>query len=160
MKEILLTRGEVAFVDDEAYETLKWYNWYPSYNSVRTPYPVRDYKLSGKLNRVYLHRLIAGLPSGYKIKWKNGNRLDSRMENLSATDPDGTSVQILGFRGISEFNGVSWCAYNGVWEARVRGLHIGYFDNELEAAIRFNERAMEFHLFSEVNDIDVACYQA
>ena len=74
MKEIPLTRGKFALVDDEDYEWLSQWKWYCS----TTGYAVRGCK-----NRIlYMHREIAKTKPGMLTDHINRNKLDNRKENL------------------------------------------------------------------------------
>ena len=60
MKEIKLTQGKVAIVDDTDYEKVKFFKWCASKDN-RTYYAVSLEKINGKWKRVKMHRLILGL---------------------------------------------------------------------------------------------------
>jgi len=81
MKEIPLTQGYVAIVDDEDYESLLQFNWHAC--------PANDggqvyAKRKNEARRtVSMHRQIAGKP-GFVVDHINGNGLDNRRENLRA----------------------------------------------------------------------------
>src|SRR5438477_9778616 len=80
MKEIILTGGEIALVDDEDYDrvsSLKWHLHSEGYAA---------HSASNHRN-VLMHRFILGLTEEDKI-WKadthhlNGNKLDNRRGNI------------------------------------------------------------------------------
>lgn len=94
MREITLSKGKVAIVDDEDFERVSQFNWYASQESRNglKCYAVRralkgepDYR-PGRKTKIRLHRWILGLPAlptdGMVVDHKNGNSLDCRRENL------------------------------------------------------------------------------
>lgn len=79
MKEIPLTKGKFAIVDDEDYEILKGYAWlYSCGYAVRNALRIDQVKLS----TISMHRVIAKTPGPLLTDHKNGNKLDNRKENL------------------------------------------------------------------------------
>lgn len=78
MKEIELTRGCVALVDDEDFEWLNEWAWAITYNS----YAKRDCSINGRRFTVLMHRQILKAPNGIEVDHINGNRLDNRKSNL------------------------------------------------------------------------------
>ena len=97
MKEIKLTQGQVAIVDDEDFEELNKFKWrvrWPKYvyQSARA---VRGVKSpNGKHNTVSMSTDILRLKSNDRqcITYRNGNKLDNRKENLK---PKATAEEIL-----------------------------------------------------------------
>lgn len=83
MKEIKLTQGYVAIVDDEDYELINQFNWFPS-KSGNIVYAGRRATKNKKRYNIQMHRLIMGLESGCKliVDHINHNGLDNRKENL------------------------------------------------------------------------------
>lgn len=78
-KEIPLTQGKVALVDDEDYDSLCGHRWYAK----KSPYGNTWYA-GRKINRrpVLMHRVILKAPSGIPVDHENGNGLDNRKVNL------------------------------------------------------------------------------
>ncbi len=73
---------------------------------------------------------------------------DNRIENLrQATNTQNqankTKRKILS----SVFKGVCWKKMNNKWEAQISGKYLGLFDSEIDAAIAYNNAAVE--LFGE-----------
>lgn len=78
MKEIQLTQGKVAIINDIDYETVAGYSW--SYTS--HGYAATRQKVTNK--HIYMHRLIVKPGKGLTVDHINGNKLDNRRENLRA----------------------------------------------------------------------------
>jgi hypothetical protein len=74
MKEIPLTRDQLAIVDDHWIDRLSRYNWACSPNG----YAYMRFGAS----TLYMHRLIAKTPKGMETDHINRNRLDNRESNL------------------------------------------------------------------------------
>lgn len=152
MKEIPLTQGKVALVDDEDYQLLsqhKWCAWRcgPRYYAVR----------SGGYGkpRIMMHRQILGLPNGLgkqdHVDHANRRTLDNRRSNLRRCNPSQNSAnasKIVGtasrFRGVFR-NNRHW------WMARIKvnqiPKYLGNFKTEEEAAEEYNRAAR--HYFGE-----------
>jgi len=156
MKEIPLTQGKVALVDDEDYERVSGYKWH-AFHAGRTWYARRGN--GGPLMHRMILRLAKSTPS---IDHINHNGLDNRRENLricSQKDNLGNRRKTLSPTS-SQYKGVSWFSRSGRWCARIgpnskSGSFIGYFDDEADAARAYNEAARkrwgEFALLNEVD---------
>lgn len=83
MKQIKLTQGKVALVDDADYDWLNQWNWYakrPWYGGHF--YAARGPRKNGKRTTVYMHRLITNCPRDYEVDHINADTLDNRRANL------------------------------------------------------------------------------
>jgi len=79
MKQIPLTKGHVALVDDEDFEALSRFHW-QFLSGYRTGYAIRSKKpVPGRL---LMHREIMKCPAGLEVDHVNGDGLDNRRENL------------------------------------------------------------------------------
>lgn len=83
MKEIPLTQGKVALVDDEDFELLNQLNWYAYKNKTGNYYAVRNYSAEkGKRKIILMHREIMDAPKGIQVDHRNGDGLYNQKENL------------------------------------------------------------------------------
>ncbi len=79
MKEIQLTRGCVALVDDEDYELLNKYKWH----FMTVGYAGRSFYINKNKSRIlYMHRVILDAKTEQYVDHINGNKLDNRRSNL------------------------------------------------------------------------------
>ena len=154
VKEIPLTKGMVALVDDEDYEALAARRWFgqPSQNG-RSSYAVTKvgYGRTGTRS-VYMHQLILGTGEpGMEIDHKNRNGLDNQRANLRwATKAQQRANQAVrkdsqsGFKGVNLLRGKYWAAHI---REDGRQRHLGYFPTAEDAARAYDARARE--LFGE-----------
>lgn len=154
-KEIKLTRGYVALVDDEDYEKVSQLKGRPNL-SKRADGTVRDVYARGRLPErkdVKLHRFVLGLTDPKVIvDHINHNGLDCRKENLRITDCSGNGAnRVLSVNNTSGFKGVHWYARKALWHVfvyfRQKPVHVGYFSDHKEAAKAYDSKAVE--LFGE-----------
>ena len=84
MKQIPLTQGKFALIDDEDFEALNKWSWKLSTNgyAIRCPSNGKTEKGRYKYTTVRMHRVIMKPPHGFVIDHINANRLDNRRSNL------------------------------------------------------------------------------
>lgn len=144
-KEIPLTQGYVAIVDDEDYELVSKYKWCLSGGKYKRA--VTSIKSNGKNILVYMHRLIMNPPEGYVVDHINGDGLDNRRNNLRIATHRQNIINSKARIGTSKFKGVFWDKSSNSWRARIRNsykwIDLGHYDNEIEAAIAYDKRAYE-----------------
>ena len=142
-KEIELSRGQVALVDDADYEVLSGVRWYASRGRFNKTYYAcrRGMVYQGRRLHVMMHRLIVGAPTGMVVDHINHDGLDNRRENLRVvTQRQNLLNRSFAGRG---YVGVFWYAPAMKWGASYCHRHVGYFDSEVEAAIAYNAFAYE-----------------
>lgn len=151
MKEIILTQGKVALVDDEDFERLNKHKWY-----CRNGYAVRMTKFSlGKRQAILMHREIISPPQGLVVDHINGDGLDNRKKNLRAcTHAENIRNQKLNRLNTTGYKGV--CVNSKKWIARIKIngklLYLGRYNTPEEAAQVYDEAARKyFGKFAKVN---------
>lgn len=83
MREIALTQGMVALVDDEDYEELNRHKWYAKKTSdAGSFYAARFQRINGRPTTIYMHREIMNCNNGMEVDHRDGNTLDNRKEKL------------------------------------------------------------------------------
>ena len=157
MKEIPLTQGQVAIVDDEDFVLMGDYKWSLSSSG----YACRDQYINGKPKRLYMHRVIMGNPcNGYEVDHINGNSLDNRHKNLRlVTHRQNLANQKKQNRKLSSiYKGVYFDKATGKWRGQVgskgKKYALGRFITEREAALAYNKAAIEhFGQYANLNEI-------
>ena len=85
MKMIPLTKGKIAYVDDDRYEELSKFKWhakkigdkYVAARKVSVKHYPREYQQTE-----LMHRRILDSHDTRRVIHRNGNRLDNRLKNL------------------------------------------------------------------------------
>ena len=140
MREIPLTRGYVAIVDDEDYERVARFKWQVKTETAdsQTCYAQRNQPRPRRKTE-FLHRVVMRVtnPSQH-VDHINGNGLDCRKENLriATISQNARNTRKRGtftsrFKGVSRFRGIRW-------QAQIRlqnkNTHLGVYTDEVEAA--------------------------
>lgn len=141
--------GLSVLVDDSDYRWLCQYKWHPLKNKY-TWYAVTHAKTTnGKDTKIYMHRLICGLPLGQDVDHINSDGLDNRRENLrAATRSQNNANQRRQKRSTRRFRGVYWAKHANRWTARIGHdggySHLGYYFSEETAAKAYDEAALRY----------------
>lgn len=143
-RRLKLAGGRVTIVDREDYERLKNFRWYAmkTHNNF--------YVIRHEASRlIKMHRDILRPPEGFYVDHINHDTLDNRRSNLPICTPAQNSYNRLPSEtGTSRYKGVYWRSDVKKWCALIgfngKHIHIGLFDYELDAAIAYDDRAVEF----------------
>ena len=146
-KLIPLTQGKFAIVDAADYEWLSQYKWFVKKRK-NTSYA--ESKKKGKT--VKMHRLITGAPPHLFVDHIDNNGLNNRRSNLRLCTQQQNIYNQRPRQGFtSRYKGV--CRYKKTKKYRSaiktngKSLSLGYFDDEIAAAIAYDKAAKE--LFKE-----------
>lgn len=153
MKEILLTKGQVALVDDCDYEWLNQWNWYACSSNSTVPgfYARRTIKdTNGKKYNVYMHRLITGASRGVEVDHINHNKLDNRRENLRISSRSENNRNRKKQRNnTSGHKGVQWIKRLNVWCALIqinyKRVSLGHYRAYEDACNAYDNAASLYH---------------
>lgn len=149
MKEIELTRGLVALIDDGDYDWINQWKWCADAKG----YAVRRAgKNEGKQTAVKMHRQIIGLVQGDGIicDHVNHNTLDNRRENLrSCSKAQNGHNRKINKDNTSGFKGVCWHKHRKMWASAImlngKSKCLGYFDDPALAHDAYCKAASEHH---------------
>lgn len=151
MKEIKLTRGAVALVDDEDFERLSKHKWSMVPGNRGTPYAAGAIKdENGKWRFTRMHRfLMQAKDPSMVVDHINGNGLDNRRENMRLISQRENCInQPKPRKSKSGFRGVVFrkdCAnrYQAVIRIDGRVSSLGFYDTAEEAARVRDAKARE-----------------
>jgi len=139
MKEIILTQGKIALVDDEDYAWLNNFKWYAN------KLPCTYYAARAKPKRMgteQMHRIILNAPSNLQVDHVDGNGLNNQRNNLRLVTPR-ENTQNRHYKMTSNYPGVSFKKQANKWVAQIqiknKKIHLGYFDTEEEAHSKYME---------------------
>ena len=163
MKEIQLTQGKIALVDDEDYDRLiamgKW--------QCSLGYATKNVKFNSIHTTLRMHRVILTKylnldscnPRLVQVDHINGNKLDNRKENLRTCSPSQNSQNRPASKNnTSGYKGVVWHSRSKKWVAKITAnganTHLGCFDDPKLAAKAYNEAAVKLYgEFANINQI-------
>lgn len=159
MKELPLTRGKVALVDDADFDWLNQWKWYASEAKPGRFYAVRFIWLKerGAAKIVSMHRELLKVGPSIKVDHKNGNGLDNQRHNIrAATDSQNSANQFKKSGCTSKYKGVTWDRARRKWAVAIKQngikIHLGRFDDEKVAALTYDEAASKlFGEFAKLN---------
>jgi len=157
MKEIALTKGKVALVDDNDFERLNRHKWCVQ-TTRHTFYAIRQmrFELGGKQKTIYMHREILNFPKGKLTDHVDGNGLNNQRSNLRTV----TLRQNLQNRHAvksSRYPGVYRFKYRNFqkWRAKIdvdgKRIFLGFFDSEEEAFDAYASKV------NEIGEVVIGC---
>lgn len=145
MREIELTRGKYAVVDDEDYERINSHSWAAVPNPYGGVYAVRKgSKRKGEPRTIQMHREILNAPKGSIIDHVNGDGLDNRKSNLrfANTQKNSFNRKKPNLDSTSRYKGVLQRKGSTNWIARIkfnnRHVELGTYGDEAYAASVYN----------------------
>lgn len=162
MKEIKLTQGCVAFVDDEDYEKVNQYKWQASKKrNENTIYARGLIRVNGETQKVSMHRYIMNLTSKDKLQIDHINHsgLDNRKSNLRLCTNQQNGMNRRPDRNVSsKYKGVSRAKRDKVWQVQItckgKQYYLGRFNSGIKAAQAYNEAAIKYHgEFAKLNSL-------
>lgn len=160
-RRIPLTQGKFAIIDPDDYPRLAKYKWRLCKTKGKsTPYAERSIRLpSGRYSRILMHRQILNLgqkpnpprtpPANLVIDHKNRNGLDNRKANLRRATVAQNAWNSRKRNSRSPFKGVCFIKQKRKYRASIwangKRVHLGYFQNETDAAKAYDHAAKKLH---------------
>lgn len=142
MKQLKLSQGKFALVDDEDFEKLNKYKW--CINGMG-----RAMRSTTKPKKcIYLHRAIMNPPKNMTVDHIDGNPLNNQKNNLRiCLHKNNLKNRSINKNTPCGLKGVGLNS-NGKFTARIwykkRLIHLGTFVSKEEAARAYNKKAMIF----------------
>lgn len=150
MKNIPLTRGFFAQVDDEDYDFLNQWKWYAK-SSRGKIYAAKNVQSVKGQRQLFMHRLVMKVNElKTEVDHIDGDGLNNKKINLRTCTRSENCRNRKPY-GSSPYLGVSWYGFNNKnkWSATIkingRQKCLGYFSVEAEAAIAYNKAASLHH---------------
>ena len=160
-KEIKLTQGKVAIVDDEMYDYLNQWKWFANKQKNDKFYVGRRILVSNKKqSTIWMHRFIMNPKKGMVIDHLDGNPLNNQKNNLRiCTQSENLRNRNCNINNTSGFKGVYWHKITKKWMSYItinkKSLYLGIYTNPIKAAFAYNEAAIKYHgKFANINKID------
>jgi len=150
-KQIELTQGKIAIVDDDDYEDISIFKWSAqkiTESHTENYYARRASKEDGKSVKIYMHRLITKCPKGMVVDHINGNGLDNRKENLRiCTQSENIRNQGRQKTNKTGYKGVRFYRNNFIAQISQNNkqVYLGIFDDAISAAKAYDAKAKEIY---------------
>jgi DNA-directed RNA polymerase subunit L len=129
-------------IDDEDFTLLSKYKWYLDKDGYARCY----YRKNDKPTTMAMHRIVLNDPKEM-IDHINHNKLDNRKINLRLCNSAQNNMNKKKLKGTSKYKGVRLYS-NGKWRAQIqfnkKFYSLGYYFNEIDAALAYNNKAKEF----------------
>lgn len=153
MREINLSGGFVALVDDEDYEYLNQFNWCVQ-RLKHTYYAARRDSVLNSNDYLYMHRVIMNTPSDMQVDHRDHNGLNNQKYNLKNCTKM-QNAHNMKPRSRSGYLGVSISKKGYIIAQITCGGHyeyIGIYKTTKDAAEAYDKRAKE--LFGEFANLN------
>lgn len=162
MKTINLTRDKKTAVSDKDYRYLLQWKWFAAEATSGGFYAIaHDYK-DGIRVTIYMHRLVAKrmkLPMSKMTDHRDGNSLNNQRRNLRpATHRQNVRNRRINRMSSTGFRGVTISVGRPNYRATIvvnrKHIHLGMFDDKIEAAKIYNKAAIKyFGKFARLNEV-------
>jgi hypothetical protein len=149
MKEIKLTRGKVALVDDEDYDYLNQWKWHALAHHGGGWYVSRHFRDKDGKKSIRMHRLIMNTPEGMEVDHIDHNGLNNQKSNLRNCTNSQNHMNRFPYKGhTSIYKGVYYKTANKKYVAKIKINQVviwgGYFKSEIDAAHAYDKLATKY----------------
>jgi hypothetical protein len=138
-------------IDSEDYERVSKYKWYVRLEKTTGRFYVLSHNYTNGDTTIYLHRLLLNCPKGKIVDHIDHDTLNNKKSNLricTRTENIRNSIKRKDYK-YSEYKGVKWHEKDKRFHSRItfngKRFYLGGFITEIEAAIAYNKKAVEFY---------------
>lgn len=160
MREIALTRGFIALIDDRDYERVSNLKWNATITTRGQVYATCTQRIGkgrkGKKVNIKMHRFVLGITDRrVEVDHIDGDALNNQKSNLRRCSHQQNMANMRQHRDASSrFKGVSFHKASGLWRATIQKRHLGYFKSDQEAALAYNTAARKtFGRYARLNRV-------
>jgi hypothetical protein len=149
VREVPLTKGMVALVDDEDWPAVSQFKWHFTPTPHSTGYAYSNgARVSGRpRGQMAMHRLILGAGEGQYVDHANHNGIDNRRSNIRLCTPSQNAMNRLRVRGRVPFRGVfGGCdGFRATISAEYNTYFLGEFETAEDAARAYDAACRILH---------------
>lgn len=154
MKEIPLTQGKVAMVDDEDFEYLSKNKWFCA-KGRNTFYAQRRDGKNGPI--IHMHRLIMNTSINKEVDHIDCNGLNNQKVNLrNCTRIENSYNSRMKSTNQNKVKGISFAKWANMYRVQLKTngkrIHVGYFKTIFEASSAYNKHVLQTRgAFAKIN---------
>ncbi len=147
MKELQLTQGQVALIDDEDWERVNLHKWCARWDAKSRQFmPVRSMTVDGRTRTVYLSRFIVEAPPDLDVDHVDHNWLNATRQNLRICTTR-QNMQNRHKRSANPFKGITRYRDTSRWIAQINdnghAVNLGIYPDAHAAALAYDAKARE-----------------